>query len=184
MTHLWLEDSQHRWAVAPLFAPECRITELAELSGTRLTAQPGAEYHQPRLLLHAASRSWVLIVPARQRVLLNGRSLGGRIAVLRDRDELVLLGGSAAPSRRMFFSTETRARVQPYTGPDGASCPRCKLPMVQEQPAVACPCCQVWHHQQQAEGGTECWTYADTCAACHAQETALDAGFRWTPDDL
>ncbi len=116
--------------------------------------------------------AWVLLAGPDTR--MNGTPLVTGIRVLRDRDELVV-GGD-----RMFFSTESLATIAPFDGPVAVSCPRCRLEVVPGTPAVVCPGCRVVHHQSDE---LPCFTYDPRCAACdHA--TALDAGFRWTPEAL
>ena len=50
--------------------------------------------------------------------------------------------------------------------------------------AVRCPNqrCGAWHHQDAAQS-LDCWTYGPTCNLC-GRSTQLDAGFRWTPEEL
>jgi hypothetical protein len=120
--------------------------------------------------------AWVVLGPSSVRV--NGAPLDLGIRVLADRDEL-RVGGA-----RVFFSTETRAAIEPYPGSERTVlCPRCKLQMMAGTPAVRCPKCHVWHHQSAEPDGLPCWTYTEHCAADCDQPTALDAGFRWTPED-
>lgn len=117
--------------------------------------------------------SWVLVGPPAVRV--NGNPLDVGIRVLRDRDEL-LAGGV-----RTFFSTEALAAVVPFPQSEMPTfCARCKLAIASGAPAVRCPQCGVWHHQSEE---LPCWTYAPRCALCD-QPTALDAGFRWVPEEL
>jgi len=119
-----------------------------------------------------AGDAWVLVgMPA---VRVNGSPLAAGIRVLRDRDELVV-GGS-----RVFFSTESLAAIEPFAGDEAVSCPRCGLGIPPRSPAVLCPHCRVYHHQSDE---LPCWTYTEHCATCD-QSTALEAGFRWTPEAL
>jgi hypothetical protein len=163
MAHLWLrendETSPNDWGVMPL--------------------EEGAAAFGPALLLRCQDASgdlWLLMDAAPPRVRLNGASLITGIHVLQDRDEITIPGVG-----RMFFSTEVLARVEPYPGGERpAICPRCKRRIDTATPAVRCPQCGVWHHQSDE---LPCWTYSDTCALC-SQPTALDAGYRWTPEAL
>jgi hypothetical protein len=128
-----------------------------------------------RLLRSAAAEreSWVLVGPPAVRV--HGSPLAAGIRVLRDRDELRVDGG------RTFFSAESLAAVMPFPGGAKATfCPRCKLEIVPGSPAVRCPQCGVFHHQSDE---FPCWNYAAHCTMCD-QPTALDAGFRWVPEEL
>jgi hypothetical protein len=139
MSHLWKEDDtvSSGWSALSLDGAEAVV----ETSTLRRVA--GAE-----------DRHWVMFADEGARV--NGNDVPTGIAVLDDRDEL-LLGG-----RRFFFSTETLAAVAPQPAADRpVFCPRCKLPI---------------------DAGT-CWTYAEHCAMCD-HPTPLDAGFRFTPEEL
>ena len=74
-----------------------------------------------------------------------------------------------------------RAAVEPL--PESAGevfCARCKKRIPAGAPAVKCPQCGAWHH---SSDDLPCWTYAETCAFCD-QPTALDADYRFTPEDL
>jgi hypothetical protein len=129
------------------------------------------------LLLRLANppETWAL-VGGPERVRVNGSPLLLGLAVLDDRDEL-----QVSAEHTLFFSTERIVKVEPYPNSGARGfCPRCKLSIESGSQAVRCPRCSLWHHQ-----GDEmpCWTYSATCAVC-AQPTALDAGFRWTPEDL
>jgi len=188
MAHLWMKDEDGVWCVAQLRASAVRLA-----AGGPVTCEEGApaeegalaENRDLRLLRSQAAggETWSLLAGPHSAVMLNGRPLPAGIAVLQDRDE-ILCCDLPARLRRMFFSTEVAVCVEPLPSGVAASCPRCKLPLQPGKPAVRCPTCKVWHHQAAAEGGTDCWTYGETCAACRGHATALDAGFRWTPDDL
>jgi len=179
MAHLWTYDTggggaaERGWARVPLDAavqavrngrphavsagmPECDGVPVAQL------------LRRPT----PAGDAWVLVgMPA---VRVNGSPLAAGIRVLRDRDELVV-GGS-----RVFFSTESLAAIEPFAGDEAVSCPRCGLGIPPRSPAVLCPHCRVYHHQSDE---LPCWTYTEHCATCD-QSTALEAGFRWTPEAL
>jgi len=119
--------------------------------------------------------TWALLCGAKQPVRVNGLPVPLGLTVLSDRDEIRL------PRFFARFSTETQAHVEPF--PESATrgfCPRCKQRIEAGTPAVCCPSCGLWHH---ASADLPCWSYAPTCAAC-VQRTAMDAGFRWTPEDL
>lgn len=123
-----------------------------------------------------AGTVWALVVGRSANVLVNGVRATLGLVALSDRDEVRADGGQP-----LFFSTETRAHVSPFpaSGPRGF-CPRCKQQIEQGTPAVRCPGCNLWYHSSDDLG---CWTYAPHCSVC-PQETALDAGFRWTPEEL
>ena len=126
-------------------------------------------YPQP-----AGDPLWVLFCAERAAIRVNGELLTG-IAVMRDRDEILLQGGT-----RLYFSTEETARVEPFPAGEVTSfCARCHKPLRPGTPAVRCPKCGHWCEQSDKQ----CWTYGPTCPLCD-QMTALDAELRWTPQDL
>ena len=160
MAHLWRIGECGEWAPTPLGGAALRLGPAVEL----------------RRVGAAAGDDWALLATPVARVAINGVPHRIGLAVLDDLDEIRLDERGAA-----FFSTETLAVVEPYptAGPRGF-CPRCKQQIEPASPAVRCPSCGLWHH---ASAELPCWTYAPLCAAC-AQDTALDAAFRWTPEDL
>ena len=156
MAHLWLREASDSWSPA-------------------VPAGDTPAMHPARLLRRSTSQRdvWVLVGPPCVRV--NGDPLDTGIRVLRDRDEL------RAATSRIFFSVESLPVIEPFPGSAQPTfCPRCKLEIAPGSPAVCCPQCSVWHHQSDE---LPCWTYAECCTLCD-QPTPLDAGFRWTPEDL
>jgi hypothetical protein len=166
MAHIWRETRLQRVANGQTIS-SWQIVPLSE----------GAMALGSALLLRcrdATGEVWLIMDAAPPRVRLNGSTLTTGIHVLQDRDEILVPG-----SGRMFFSNEVLAHVEPFPGGSRpAACPRCKEGITAAQLAVRCPQCQLWYHQKEDR---LCWTYADTCALC-PQPTALDAGFRWTPE--
>ena len=166
MAHLWLPDS-HDTDATPLAAgwmlqPLDDAFELGASARVLRAATPEG----PR---------WVLLAGPSVRV--NGDPAVAGIVALRDRDEICTDG------RHLVFSTETLAVVVPFVGGDRETlCPRCRLEIVDATPSVACPQCGTWYHQDVARE-LLCWTYSERCARCD-QPTALDAGYRWTPEGL
>jgi hypothetical protein len=124
---------------------------------------------------------WVLIAGPTSRVLLNSSPLALGIAALADRDEIVVPGPAPGDERHLFFTSERPSNVESLPEGLNAACPRCRDTLEPGTPAVCCPACGVWHHQREDR---PCWTYAETCAACLQQRTALDGGFHWTPAEL
>lgn len=157
MAHLWIPAADERdWQLLPL-AAVTSVGDSAQVLGS----------YTPE------GRRWVLLGSPAVRV--NGLPVGAGLVALRDRDEI------CADGRRVFFSSEALAAVVPFPGGERATiCPRCMLEIPAEAAAVACPQCRVWHHSTDP---LPCWTYAERCALCD-QATALDAGFRWTPEAL
>jgi hypothetical protein len=127
-----------------------------------------------------SGRRWLLLAGDPDRVRLNGAPLPLGIRALRDRDEIRVSGLGAT-----FYTTETLATVVAFPGPTSVPCGRCQVAIREGEPAVACPGCGVFHHSGPCADGVErpCWIYAERCAFC-PQPTALDAGFRWTPEDM
>jgi hypothetical protein len=175
MAHLWSLIDSKEWMASLLDGDAFVLRGCAPYpveSSFNLT-----EAHEQILLMRLANppETWAL-VGGRGGVRVNGSPLPLGLAVLDDRDEL-----RVSDEHSLFFSTEHIAKVERYpdSGPRGF-CPRCKLSIESGSQAVRCPGCSLWHHHADE---MPCWTYAPTCAAC-AQPTALDAGFRWTPEDL
>ena len=176
MAHLWTLAGDGSWAPVVLdgAAFALGVSGRARMSD----ATPQDHDHLVTATLHRTitDEAWVLLVPARAPVRVNGAPAPLGIVALADRDEIRVV-----PGWRMFFSTERLASVALYpTSGQRGFCPRCRQSIDPGALAVACPGCGLWHHQSDA---LACWTYADRCAAC-AQATALDAGFRWTPEEL
>ena len=166
MSHLW-QQINDRWEPAPLTGPALALDAGGELR----PAAPGDVSHLRFLAVE--KDSWVLLASPAGVVRVNGDPVVAGIRVLRDRDEIVL-GGA-----RCFFSAERLARIEPFPGADGdVICPRCKRPIAPATPAIRCPGCGTWHHQ---EGERSCFTYAPKCALCE-QASDLNAGFRWQPE--
>ncbi|HEX8000754.1 MAG TPA: PHD finger domain-containing protein [Pyrinomonadaceae bacterium] len=173
MAHLWLKNESDQWAVMPL-----------EADGFVLTTNPPRPFRNrteesaSSVLLLCERRegesTWVLICGREREVRVNGVSLLLGVRVVAHRDEISVDG-----TRKLYFSTESLARIETFTGASLALyCPRCKQSVEREASAVRCPQCRVWYHQSE---DLPCWSYAETCALC-PQPTALDAGFQWTPE--
>jgi hypothetical protein len=123
--------------------------------------------------------AWALVVPSGLTVFRTGSLVALHLAVLADRDELLVVDEATGAKQRFFFSTEAAPLIEP--APVALTCPRCKDPLISGAPAVCCPTCRAWHHQTDER---PCWTYSDFCAACPAQRTALDGRLSWTPEEL
>ena len=176
MAHLWVRNDEDEWAVAPLVGD----------AFTLLSESPYVERRCPTEGETALMRSmhpgedeavWVLLAARTTPLRVNGASVGAGIRALDDRDEI---RGPAVG--QCFFSTEQPASV--VSAPAGEQtmfCPRCKLAIEPATPAVRCPLCGVWHHQDDDE--RPCWTYSAECAVCR-HDTDLARGYRWSPDEL
>jgi hypothetical protein len=176
MAHFWSMDDSGRW-LATQITRELALNDSLDVIEASVVCALPAEQALLRRLAHPPE-TWAVLCPPHSALRVNGELVPLGLTVLSDRDEISLPG---QPVR--FFSTETVAQVEPFPH-DTASgcCPRCKLPIGAGSPAVRCPSCGLWHHSS-AEDEMPCWGYAPTCAGC-SQPTALDAGFRWTPEDL
>lgn len=187
MPHIWIE-TEDGWGIVPLTGDTYRLTGFPDRPVGRATrarqggeGEEGTEPCGVKLLREPArgpnsEDTWLLLADPSSALRVNGLPLPLGARVLRDRDELDLDG--LAP---VFFSGESLARVEPLpeTGRD-VHCPRCRQLLVPGTEAVRCPSCKVWHHQSSEFG---CWDYAERCALC-PQLTDLEAGFRWTPQEL
>jgi len=119
--------------------------------------------------------TWVLLAAPSTSASINGQATLLGIRALKDRDEIVVGG------ERLFFTKERLAMAQPFPGAGQAVfCARCKQEIASPCPAVRCPACGTWCHESE---DLPCWTYAVACPLCD-QPTALDAGYRWTPEEL
>ncbi len=178
MAHLWTQDPDGSWVLSALAGSEFMLTGDAALPLRIGSTQQEREEHEAILLRRqdTTAEAWVLMASPRSNVRINGTPVAPLgIRVLMDRDEICVNG------TRLFFSTEKLARVEPFPGAhQPVSCPRCKQEIFKDTLAVQCPQCGVWHHQTD---DLPCWTYSERCALCD-QPTALDAGFRWTPEEL
>jgi hypothetical protein len=179
MAHLWMKNETNRWAMQALDA------DGYGLPGERPVCLPSLSEDAAgpcgiavRRIDDPSGVQWVLLVRPGTHVSINGMPLRVGAAVLDNRDEVRTPDG-----RVIFFSTETLARVEPFPA-DGRRmfCPRCKQQINDGDSAVKCPGpdCGLWHHES---ADMPCWSYCAECSGC-AQQTALDTGFRWTPEDL
>lgn len=177
MAHFWVQDPTTGWAIAPLEG-EVLALSVDGFSQAHVSPEGAASADGPRVARRQGpeGESWVLMAGTKGCVRVNGLPLVLGLQVLADRDE-VLLDGSA----RLFFSTEQLARVEsaPQTQ-NRIFCPRCKQAIDRGSPAVKCPQCGGWHHQSEE---LPCWTYSKNCALCD-QSTELQAGYRWTPEEI
>lgn len=168
MSHLFVEDFESStWRVAALRA-EAHAAETGD------PVVPGEASFDAACgaLLHAVAGLWVLI--GTEAVRVNGSPLLGGVRVLRDRDEL------RVGARRCFFSEEEPPRLVSFPGAEPpVDCARCTQPLAAGDAAVRCAC-GLWHHQTP---DLPCWADFAHCAQC-PRPTALDGGYRWSPDEL
>jgi hypothetical protein len=166
MPHLWFQ-SEHVWNVFDLTE-----SPVALLRDRPVPVSVGDEPAGVLAALHRrANGAWVLFTDPKNKARLNGLDFPG-IRLLRDRDEIRVCG------QTYFFSTERLAVIEEYTGSGKAFCPRCRQEMKNGTPAVQCPGCGVWYHE---DGNLNCWRYADNCGLC-PQKTPLIDTYQWTPE--
>ena len=177
MAHLWVTTEAQQWAVLPLEDDALTLTT-SPPQPVRHPLPEGEALSNVLLVRTRATEgvTWVLIAGAGSGVSVNGLPLATGLRVVSDRDEIRVPGVS-----NLYFSTESLARVEEFSGSvQTLFCPRCKQEIGKGSMAVKCPSCGVWHHQTE---DLNCWTYAVACALC-AHATDLNAGFRWTPEEL
>ena len=178
MAHLWSQSVGGEWQPSRL---DARAVALSATT-PHVRALPGDLPASERSLVvlcltgEPASDEWTLLVGREARVLVNGLAVDLGIASLADRDEI-----RWPMSPPLFFSREQLAIVVPFPADIlRGLCPRCKQTIGAGDSSVRCPGCGLWHHAAET---LPCWTYADSCAAC-SQPTKLDAGFRWSPEEV
>ena len=119
--------------------------------------------------------SWAVLASPTIEVRVNGYPVSGGLRAIADRDEIRVNGSGV-----VFFSTETLARVEEFSGAERpVFCGRCRQQVNKGDPAVRCPQCGIWYNQSDK---FPCWTYAEKCAFC-PQATSLAAGYNWVPED-
>jgi hypothetical protein len=174
VAHLWFRGEDYIWSAMPLdghavdvsVCPPRALAEDFKLSEAALAAviRAGA----------GDSPVWVLLVAGNGDVRVNGFAPVAGVRVLQDRDEIRV--GASEP---LFFSAETLAHVEEFPGAERTIfCGRCRQPMGKGEPAVRCPRCGIWYHQNE---NLPCWAYSPTCGFC-PQTTPLDAALSWTPE--
>lgn len=175
MAHCWIEQ-EDEWAALPLEREKAYLL-FSDSESVREWCEEPPPHDSVSLCPSGVDDGWLVLCPP-GRCRVNGEIVAPGLRALADRDEVMLCGGS-----RLYFSTEQLARVVPFGGAAGAvHCPRCRQAIAPGADSVACPFCATTYHQDESSA-LPCWTYSPACAVCgHA--TALDAGFRWTPDAL
>jgi hypothetical protein len=189
MPQVWLQVTEGEgWAIVPLTGTAYGMSE-RELSAIRGSVCDPDEPGPPAVLVRRDNGSlerWFLLARKGARVQVNGAPLVLGARLLCDRDEIVVHRNGSAAALHCYFSTERRAEIVafPDEDVDEVRCPRCKDRIRKGQLTVRCPNpdCGVLHHEDETSG-LRCWTYAATCALC-SHATALDAGYKWTPEEL
>jgi hypothetical protein len=182
MAHLWTRKDGD-WGARRLDGARFDLAaDSIRPAGDCSQAAPGG---QTALLIRVdtgGSKVWALIAPADCDIRVNSRAASAGIRVLADRDEIRINGVA------QYFSTETLAAVEAFPGTGRAVfCGRCRQKIEAGTPAVCCPGCGIWYHQDESASLAEserlpCWTYTEKCAFC-GHPTALETGFAWTPEE-
>ncbi len=162
MAQLWIYEGGE-WAWLPLASSYVPFR------------RPGGR--EPWAALIEADGQWAVIASSAADVRVNGLPLDLGVRALDDRDELRI--NEDGDKRHFFFSSERETAVEPFPGAEReVICLRCRQPIEKDDPAVRCPGCGAWYHQSDRY---PCFTYSTSCPRCGG-ETALGAGFRWTPE--
>jgi|SRR5579859_2971833 len=178
MAHIWTQNQQSDWAICPLRNDYHVLSPIPRdpVRALRAVRPDNIGVLLGRYKSQAGGENWILNCAAKAQVRVNGHPVYLGTRTLKNRDEIVLAGKS-----RFYFSTEELAVVVAFPGAtEPVFCARCKDPIVKDSLAVCCPACGRWCHQT---GKTLCWTYEPTCPMCD-QPTALDTGYRWTPEEV
>lgn len=165
------------------------LPTLCEIVGEEILSVEtlGSEALASKLLLYTRTgadgrMSCMLFAPHGARVRVNDTWLTTGVRVLCDRDVISRPGAAD-----IYFSTERLPEIVPFPAPqDGAPatyCARCRAEIAAGEPAVCCPACSTWHHENAAVGHN-CWTYAPHCAVCEQSADLDGASYRWSPDAL
>jgi hypothetical protein len=118
---------------------------------------------------------WVLIAGTGVRVTVNSAVLPAGIRVLDSRDEI--RSGSFAA----VFADERVAQVEAFPeAPRPVCCARCACAIDVGSPALRCPACGSWYHQQEP-GDYPCWSAVPFCQVCGCATTT--GGAAWTPEE-
>ena len=177
MAHIWIKESGQPWVAVQLTGKACSIASGKSLREYKRRANITGV--RPSLVAFqdvAGHEDWALLSSVGTDIRVNGAAMRLGLRVLRDRDAIQVKGRGA-----MFYSTERLAAVEPFPSTQEAVfCPRCKTAIEAETPGIKCPNCGIWYHHSE---DLPCWTYAQWCALCD-QQTGLDAGYRWTPEEL
>ena len=183
MAHIWQRHKSNTQRWAPVLLPGNCIAVLTGDPDDPITAgNNDCDGKKSAYIIRHSNidgcENWILYISPQNRVSINGISIDMGIKSLHDRDEIKV--GESGP---LYFSTETLAQVEEFPGiGKTAQCPRCQQNIDVGDPAVRCPQCGVWHHQNEE---LNCWTYGPRCAACSEQDTELEnTNFNWTPEEL
>ncbi len=172
------EESSQQWHSQVLSTSRYELTrdfEAIALSPGEVP-QPGNMVLQ-QVSYNSADTVWTL-VPGRSspQIFINGSVLDVHIIILQDRDYI----GDGRVG--MYISLETLPQVKAFTtGDDKTYCVRCKTEVKDGDKAVTCPGCLLVYHED-VEIGLNCFTYSNTCV--HGHPTAMNAGYKWNPDNL
>jgi hypothetical protein len=163
MASIWTRITGGRWEEAVIDGRD----------ETRATASLGVSIVRAESV---TNMPWVLIASPDVRVTVNGEPLLIGVRVLASRDEI------RCDSQTVVFCDERAAIVQASpTMPGGVRCARCTCEIAPASPAVRCPACGSWYHQQDP-GDFPCWTAIPFCQTC-GQATTLGED-SWSPEEV
>ncbi len=179
-------EHEHEWHRAEL-AP---VTELLP-DGVQAIERFGGTELASKVFLYCRDDAdgrpaCLLFAPLDAGITVNGEPVTTGVRVLSDRDVIGRPG-----SADVYFSSESLVRVEPFPGPGAANsaegeatyCPRCRRAIDPGYPAVSCPGCSTWFHQNPEEA-RDCWSFSPTCGVCQQDTDLANARYRWTPESI
>ena len=189
MAHIWFSDhdgyavvalEHDRYGLCPNAADGIPVRKAVNAAGDAAASQRGVgDICLVRAAAgEASAETWAILSarPGGSTTHVNGVPVTPGLRVLHDRDEIRI------GARRLYFSAERRARVEPIPQGQTPLCPRCQSEIECGSPGVQCPAlaCGVWYHERDDK---RCWTSEIRCTLCD-QSTDPDAGFGWTPEEI
>jgi hypothetical protein len=173
MATMWIEHDGQWQAITLPAVMELKANGPAPLRGVVATAPIVAP-------IPGATQTWLLIAPVIgavvEPVFVNGEQILAGACRLSDRDAIRVGRGAT-----MFFSTSQSPVVTAFSGAKPLKCVRCSELIQPGTPAVRCPSCGIWHHQNEERA---CFDYADRCGGCNVQSTSLDEDSAWSPREV
>lgn len=123
-----------------------------------------------------ADETWVVLAGCDGIALVNGAPVALGLRSLDSRDEIRAHDGT-----RVIFADEHVAQVVAFPGAGpGVRCARCTGDLESGTPAVQCPTCGAWFHEQ---ADFPCWTSAASCTLCGHHAGPADA-HTWRPEEF
>lgn len=161
MSRLWVKGQQGDWRSHAVPAGQLLAGDGVGLPGVGLLGlRQGA----------------ALFVRAGVWVRVNGEAVLGGMRLLEHQDEVLTEAG------RWYFSAQSAPVITTFSLPTGGrvpTCPVCRGPVREGEPAVQCPGCGRWAHQAEARA---CWAYAPACRFCNHPTSFADEA-TWRPGE-